>query len=65
VKSILHFILYTQWKAATKGWRKFAQKDRTAAENFARAATENGVKRTIYLGGLIHGKDEGFSDPTF
>jgi hypothetical protein len=43
-------------EGATKGWRKFAQKDRTAAENFARAATENRVKRIIYLSGLSHGK---------
>jgi hypothetical protein len=40
-------------EGATKGWRKFAQKDRTAAENFARAATENDVKRIIYLSGLV------------
>jgi len=43
-------------EGATKGWKKFAQKDRTAAENFARAATENRVKRIIYLSGLSHGK---------
>src|ERR687898_991933 len=37
-------------------WNEFAQKDRTAAENFAKAATECGVERIIYLGGLIHGE---------
>ena len=44
-------------EGSTKGWKKFAQKDRTAAENFARAATENGVKRIIYLSRACHGKD--------
>jgi hypothetical protein len=47
------FYLVHSMEGATKGWRKFAQKDRTAAENFARAATENGVKRIIYLSWLV------------
>jgi len=32
--------------------RDFAEEDRRAAENFAQAATEAGVRRIIYLGGL-------------
>lgn len=32
--------------------RDFEEVDRTAAENFARAATDAGVRRIIYLGGL-------------
>ena len=32
--------------------RDFAEQDRIAAENFARAATTAGVRRIIYLGGL-------------
>jgi len=59
------FHLMHSMEGSTKGWKKFAQKDRTAAENFARAATENGVKRIIYLSRACHGKDEGLSDPTF
>lgn len=35
----------------------FAQRDITAAENFARAAAQNGVKRIIYLGGLGNAED--------
>lgn len=31
---------------------KFAERDRQAAENFAQAATDAGVKQIIYLGGL-------------
>ena len=32
--------------------RDFEEQDRIAAENFARAASEAGVRRVIYLGGL-------------
>ena len=39
---------------SSKEWKKFAERDRKAAENFAKAATECKVKRIIYLGGLIH-----------
>jgi uncharacterized protein YbjT (DUF2867 family) len=33
--------------------RDFAGRDRRAAANFARAATEAGVRRVVYLGGLV------------
>jgi hypothetical protein len=33
---------------------KIFTKDRLAAQNFAKAATECSVDRIIYLGGLIH-----------
>lgn len=36
---------------------EFAERDRKAAENFARAATEAGLSRTIYMGG-VGGDDE-------
>ena len=39
------------------GERGFAERDRTAARNFARAAAEAGVSRIVYLGGL--GEDDG------
>lgn len=35
----------------------FEERDRTAAQNFASAAREYGVRRIIYLGGLGHGDD--------
>jgi hypothetical protein len=47
------FYLMPSMEGSTKGWKKFAQKDRIAAENFAKAATENGVKRINYLSGLV------------
>jgi uncharacterized protein YbjT (DUF2867 family) len=50
------FYLIHSMEGLSKEWKEFAQKDRTAAENFAKAATECGVERIIYLGGLIHGE---------
>ena len=36
---------------------RFAEADREAATNFARAARDAGVRRIVYLGGLGHGED--------
>lgn len=36
----------------------FGERDRQGARNFAQAATEAGVKRIVYLGGLGEGKSE-------
>ena len=52
------FYLIHSMGGSSKEWKKFAQRDRTAAKNFAKAATECGVERIIYLGGLIHGETE-------
>ena len=46
------FYLIHSMEGSSKEWKKFAERDRVAAENFARAATECGVKRIIYLGGM-------------
>lgn len=35
-------------------WREFASRERTQAQNFLKAATKAGVKRIIYLGGLVN-----------
>ncbi len=35
-------------------WKEFASRERTQAQNFLRAATKGGVKRIIYLGGLVN-----------
>ena len=51
------FYLIHSMEGSSKEWKKFSQRDRKAAENFAKAATECGVKRIIYLGGLIHEED--------
>ena len=46
------FYLIHSMEGSSKDWKKFADRDRIAASNFARAATECRVKRIIYLGGL-------------
>ena len=52
------FYLIHSMEGSSKEWKKFAQRDRSAAKNFANAATECGVERIIYLGGLTHGDNE-------
>jgi uncharacterized protein YbjT (DUF2867 family) len=37
-----------------KHWKEFASRERTQARNFLRAASKVGVKRIIYLGGLVN-----------
>ena len=48
------FYLIHSMEGSSKGWKKFSQRDRLAAQNFAKAATKCSVDRIIYLGGLIH-----------
>ena len=52
------FYLIHSMEGSSKNWKTFADRDRIAASNFARAATECGVKRIIYLGGLVHENEE-------
>src|SRR5919199_1949945 len=48
------FYLIHSMEGSSKEWKKFSQRDRLAAQNFAKAAIECSVDRIIYLGGLIH-----------
>ena len=48
---IAYYLIHSM-EGSSKDWKKFAARDRLAAENFARAATYCGIKRIIYLGGL-------------
>jgi uncharacterized protein YbjT (DUF2867 family) len=52
------YYLVHSMEGSAKEWATFAERDRIAAANFARAATECNVKRIVYLGGLTHAKDE-------
>jgi uncharacterized protein YbjT (DUF2867 family) len=52
------FYLIHSMEGSSKEWKQFSQRDRQAAQNFAKAATECGVERIIYLGGLIHEEGE-------
>lgn len=57
------FYLIHSMEGSSKVWKKFAERDKIAAENFAKGASECGVKRIIYLGGLNNEKDiESLSD---
>jgi len=48
------FYLIHSMEGSSKEWKKFSERDRVAAENFARAVNEAGVTRVIYLGGLTN-----------
>jgi uncharacterized protein YbjT (DUF2867 family) len=48
------FYLIHSMEGASKKWQEFSKRDRIAAENFAKAASETNTKRIIYLSGLIN-----------
>ncbi|MDQ3851982.1 MAG: NAD-dependent epimerase/dehydratase family protein [Thermoproteota archaeon] len=52
------YYLVHSMEGTSKQWKKFSERDRVAAINFAKVASEYGVKRIIYLGGLIHTKHD-------
>ena len=56
------FYLIHSMEGSSKNWRKFADRDRIAAQNFARAATANNVRKIIYLGGLTHANKKEMSE---
>ncbi len=47
------FYLIHSMEGSSKKWKEFSKRDRTAAENFAKAASITNTKRIIYLSGLI------------
>ncbi|HXV45278.1 MAG TPA: NAD(P)H-binding protein [Nitrososphaera sp.] len=55
------YYLVHSMEGASKDWKKFSERDRIAAKNFAHAASLCNVKRIIYLGGLTQAKDEELS----
>jgi uncharacterized protein YbjT (DUF2867 family) len=52
------FYLIHSMEGSSKEWKKFEERDRVAAENFARAVNEAGVSRVIYLGGLTYAPEQ-------
>jgi uncharacterized protein YbjT (DUF2867 family) len=54
---IAYYLVHSM-EGTSKQWKKFSERDRVAAMNFAKVASEYGVKRIIYLGGLIHAEDD-------
>lgn len=49
---VAYYLVHSMGDADSKKAKGFAERDRTAAENFRRAADAAGVNRIIYLGGL-------------
>ena len=54
---IAYYLVHSM-EGSTKNWKEFSEKEKTVAENFMRATTQCNVKRIVYLGGLIHVKDD-------
>ena len=55
------FYLIHSMEGSSREWKKFAERDRNAAENFAKAVNEAGVSRVIYLGGLTYAPEQELS----
>jgi uncharacterized protein YbjT (DUF2867 family) len=49
---VAYFLIHSM-ETAVNGTGTFAERDRRAAERFARAASDAGVRRIVYLGGLV------------
>ena len=41
-------------EGSKKEWAEFANREKQQAQNFLQAATKSGVKRIVYLGGLVN-----------
>jgi uncharacterized protein YbjT (DUF2867 family) len=54
---IAYYLVHSM-EGTSKQWKKFSERDRVAAMNFAKVASEYGIKRIIYLGGLIHAEED-------
>ena len=48
------FYLLHSMEGSKKEWAEFANREKQQAQNFLKAATDSGVKRIIYLGGLVN-----------
>lgn len=54
---IAYYLVHSM-EGSSRDWKKFSEKERITAENFKNAADECGVKRIIYLGGLINNNND-------
>ncbi|HKR74134.1 MAG TPA: NAD(P)H-binding protein [Candidatus Nitrosocosmicus sp.] len=57
---IAYYLVHSM-EGSSKNWKRFSEKEKKTAENFAKAADNCGVKRIIYLGGLTYGKESELS----
>ena len=51
---IAYYLLHSM-EGSKDHWKEFASREKIQAKNFLEAATKAGVKRIIYLGGLVNG----------
>ncbi len=51
---VAYYLLHSM-EGDKKTWQDFASREIVQAQNFLKAASEEGVGRIIYLGGLVHG----------
>jgi len=50
---VAYYLLHSM-EGSKDHWKEFASREKTQAQNFLKAATNAGVKRIIYLGGLVN-----------
>ena len=50
---IAYYLLHSM-EGSKEHWKEFASREKIQAQNFLKAATLSGVKRIIYLGGLVN-----------
>ena len=51
---VAYYLLHSM-EGSKNEWKEFANREKVQATNFLEAATKAGVKRIIYLGGLVNG----------
>ena len=54
---VAYYLLHSM-EGSKDHWKEFASREKTQAKNFLQAATKAGVKRIIYLGGLVNDSPE-------
>ena len=57
---VAYYLLHSM-EGSKKEWGNFANRERRQAQNFLEAAQDAGVKRIIYLGGLVSGDEDELS----
>ena len=50
---IVYYLLHSM-EGSKSEWQEFANREKLQAQNFLKSATKAGVKRIIYLGGLVN-----------
>ncbi|MDX1441078.1 MAG: NAD-dependent epimerase/dehydratase family protein [Nitrosopumilaceae archaeon] len=54
---VAYYLLHSM-EGSKENWKDFATREKIQAQNFLKASTDAGVKRIIYLGGLVNANHE-------